>query len=177
MAGLINLDFGSIIKEGANAIGQFVTTDKEKMQLGLQDKALDVGLIKGQQTANIVAAKHKSIFVAGGRPFILWVCGCGLLWQYLAHPMCSWIFKLLQGFKVIPMYILVGKEQMLLAPPALDTEGLVTILMGVLGMSGFRTYEKLKGIHTDSLSSRAAGQPVKKSGKKPWHKKMFSKGD
>lgn len=173
MSGLVNVDFGGILDAGAAAIDRFVTTDKEKMQLGLQDKAMDVSLIRGQQTANIVAAGHRSLFVAGARPFILWVCGGGVLWQFLLHPMLCWVFKLLQGVGKIPLYVMVGAEKMPLTPPALDTEGLITLLLTLLGASGYRTYEKLKGVNTDSLAGRAESVRTVEEKKTPWYKKMW----
>ena len=77
-----------------------------------------------QSEVNKVEAASTNWLVAGWRPYIGWVCGTGLLYQFLIYP------------------ILVAYQ-----PKAaqLDMGTLVTLLGGMLGLSGMRTYEKTKG--------------------------------
>ena len=76
-------------------------------------------------------AQHRTIFVAGWRPFIGWVCGIALLYNFILRDLISWL--------------LVMYDKTLTPPPELAMEHLMTVLLGMLGLGGMRTYEKLKG--------------------------------
>lgn len=89
-------------------------------------------LVQGQLKINEVQASHGSIFVAGARPFIMWVCGVALGWNYLLQPIFNWVI-FVNGMDVA-------------AAPTLDTGELTTILLGMLGLGGLRTYEKRLGV-------------------------------
>ena len=113
-----------------------------KRLLGIQDSS-DIGglgmeireLIKGkeidpqklielQSEINKVEAQHRTIFVAGWRPFIGWVCGVALAYNFVLRDLLIWF---------------LGQEQV---PPALQMEHLMTVLIGMLGLGGMRTFEK-----------------------------------
>jgi hypothetical protein len=85
-----------------------------------------------QMEVNKVEAAHRSIFVAGWRPFIGWVCGTALLYHYIVRDWIVWAFSVWAADLPIP--------------PTMDMSSLNTILMGMLGLGGLRTYEKLKGV-------------------------------
>ena len=89
-------------------------------------------LAKGQIEINKAEATHKSIFVAGWRPFIGWTCGVALCWHFVLQPVtlfvCSYI-----GLTIPEL-------------PSFDMGSLLTILGGLLGLGGLRTYEKQKGL-------------------------------
>ena len=89
-------------------------------------------LAKGQLEINKVEAQHKSIFVSGWRPFIGWTCGIALCWHFVLQPVtlfvCSYI-----GLTIPEL-------------PSFDMGSLLTILGGLLGLGGLRTYEKQKGL-------------------------------
>jgi len=89
-----------------------------------------------QTSINEVEAQHKSVFVSGWRPWCGWVCGFALAWNYIIQPIAAWV-----GF-------LAGYD--LSGAPRLDTSELTTILMGMLGLVGARSYEKLKGVSRSS---------------------------
>jgi hypothetical protein len=91
------------------------------------------GLVQGQLDINKEEAKHPSIFVAGWRPFIGWVCGISLAYNFIAQPMLLWLAW------VIPE----GAD--MANAPKLDVGDLMTILLGMLGLGGLRTYEKKIG--------------------------------
>jgi hypothetical protein len=91
----------------------------------LAELAAEVELAKAQTDINIEEAKHASIFVSGWRPFIGWVCGGALAFQFVGRPIIT-------GF---------GVEF-----GSLDITDLITVLLGMLGLGGLRTYEKLKGV-------------------------------
>ena len=100
--------------------------------LGLEIRELIKGkeidpqkLIELQGEINKIEAQHRTIFVAGWRPFIGWVCGFALAYNFVLRDLFIWW---------------VGPET---APPALQMEHLITVLVGMLGLGGLRTFEKL----------------------------------
>lgn len=88
-------------------------------------------LDKGQMEVNKAEAGHGSLFVAGWRPFIGWVCGSALAYQYLVVPISAWLAAIL-GFD-------------LPTPPRLD-DMLWELVFGILGMGALRSFEKVKGV-------------------------------
>jgi hypothetical protein len=82
-------------------------------------------LIELQGEINKIEAQHRTIFVAGWRPFIGWVCGFALAYNFVLRDLLIWF---------------LGPEQV---PPALQMEHLMTVLVGMLGLGGMRTFEKL----------------------------------
>lgn len=85
---------------------------------------------KVQAQLNTIEAGHRSIFVAGWRPFIGWVCGIGLAWAFIGQPIFEWVV-LLKGLDI--------------PAPELPTDIMMELVMGMLGLAGLRTYEKMKG--------------------------------
>lgn len=93
----------------------------------IKGKELDPNeLISIQTRINEIEAKHRTVFVAGWRPFIGWVCGFALAYNFVIRDLFIWALQ--------PENV----------PPALQMEHLMTVLMGMLGLGGLRTYEKLK---------------------------------
>jgi len=84
-------------------------------------------LIELQTKINAVEAQHRTLFVAGWRPFIGWICGVALAYNFVIRDLFIWITKTTE------------------APPALQMDHLMTVLLGMLGLGGLRTYEKIKG--------------------------------
>ena len=81
-------------------------------------------LAQGQLEVNKVEAAHKSLFVAGWRPAIGWVCALGLFYNViLANVIGIWIDL-----------------------PEIDTTLLVPVMMGMLGLGAMRSYEKVQGV-------------------------------
>jgi hypothetical protein len=97
------------------------------------------GLVQGQLEINKQEAKHSSIFVAGWRPGIGWICGVALGWNFVVQPIVSW-GAFLYGANLEGM-------------PTLDTGELTTILLGMLGLGGLRTYEKRLGVSRNAIKS------------------------
>lgn len=79
---------------------------------------------------NQAEAQHSSIFVAGWRPFIGWVCGFAVAFQYLIRPFWVWFVEVYTPGAPVP--------------PTLD-DSLWQLMFGMLGIGGLRTIEKLKG--------------------------------
>lgn len=89
----------------------------------------DFKKVLGQLEVNAKEAASPHLFVAGWRPFVGWCCGLGFLWATIAQPMVAWV-AVARGWP---------------APPAIDTEVLLYVLGGMLGLGTLRSFEKTKG--------------------------------
>ena len=98
----------------------------------LAQLASDTELAKGQLAVNQAEAASGSLFVAGWRPAIGWICAVGLFYDFLLQPLLPWLISLV-----------IGKPVSVLPPLAGET--LMTLLFGMLGLGGLRTVEKVKG--------------------------------
>jgi len=76
-------------------------------------------------------AKNTSLFVSGWRPSVGWICSFALGYHFILEPLISYILAI-AGYDI--------------NPPSFDFSQLSTILMGMLGLGGLRSYEKLKGV-------------------------------
>lgn len=113
--------------------------NKEKSNLGslaweireaIKGKELDPNeLIQIQTKINEIEAKHRSVFVAGWRPFVGWTCGVALCYHFVLQP---FLLFLVYSF---------GYQVDL---PVFDMSTLTTILLGLLGLGGMRSFEKVK---------------------------------
>lgn len=120
------------ITAGINLVDNFVNKFVKNKDLAeeLKFKAREsefqgeMSLMLAQLKINEVEAAHKSLFVAGARPAILWVCCLALFYNTIVHPILNiW-----------------------LEMPPVNMEILYPVLMGVLGLSGYRSFEKYKGV-------------------------------
>lgn len=85
---------------------------------------LEAESIRAQAAVNEKEAQHTSVFVAGWRPFIGWVCGVGVAMEWVVRPAISWIF---------------GADLTSLT----NLGQLIALLGAMLGVAGLRTYEKI----------------------------------
>lgn len=109
------------------------TSDEEKLDKKILLERLAQQPHMEQTAINKIEAGHRSLFVAGWRPFVGWVCALALSWHFMLYDMVNWI--MVSFFPAHP------------APPALSgTETLITVLMSLLGLGGLRTLEKFKGV-------------------------------
>tara|TARA_R100000951_G_scaffold49279_1_gene41638 strand:- start:3346 stop:3747 length:402 start_codon:yes stop_codon:yes gene_type:complete len=89
-------------------------------------------LAKGQIEINKISAGHKSMFVAGWRPFVGWTCGVALAWHFVGQPLAVFVIAI-AGVETPPL-------------PVFEMESLLTVLLGMLGLGGLRTFEKTKNV-------------------------------
>ncbi|MFW0778015.1 MAG: holin family protein [Rickettsiales bacterium] len=99
-------------------------TDLEELRLAISADAMQAEINKNEAT-------HRTLFVAGWRPFIGWVCGVAFAYHFIIQPIAA--------FAIANQ----GSEVHL---PDFDIEALFTVLMGMLGLGGLRTIEKIKNI-------------------------------
>lgn len=91
-----------------------------------------------QANINQVEAGNASVFVAGWRPFIGWVCGVALCYHFILLPLIT--------------FITVVSGANLPALPIFDMATLQTILMGMLGLGAMRSYEKVQGVANTNIA-------------------------
>lgn len=108
---------------------------KQKGDLARLDA--QVQLLLAQIKVNEEQAKHKSLYVAGARPFIIWVGGFSMAWAGLIHPLLMWVWAF-AGIEGEP-------------PPMIDPQWILGLLASLLGVAGMRSYDKQKGTQTDAL--------------------------
>jgi hypothetical protein len=108
-----------------------VANDAAKAELGKMALNGELQAVAGQIQVNLAEAGSRSVFVSGWRPFVGWVCGVGLVTQFLVCPLFTWGSAL------------AGHPTTF---PSLDMGTLLTLLAGMLGLGGLRTYEKLNGV-------------------------------
>lgn len=101
-------------------------TVQEREQL-----AAAVTLVQGQLAINQAEASNSSVFVAGWRPFIGWVCGAAFAYKFVLAPALA--FGMTAAGHPITL-------------PVLDFTEMSTVLLGMLGIGGLRTIEKIKGV-------------------------------
>lgn len=144
--GILGSIFGEIAKPVTDIIGKSVVDKDKKKELEYKLQELVDRTdqryhteIMGQLEINKEEAKHASIFVAGWRPAVGWVGAFGLGYAAIVDPFMTWVATV-RGY--------TGTF------PELDTALLMTVLGGILGLGGLRTYEGVKGIKRNSLVER-----------------------
>jgi len=129
---------GEVIASPIEAIGnvfdKLFTSDDEKEQAKfvLAKLKQEPQMLQGE--INKLEAQHRSVFVAGWRPFVGWVCGISLGMFYIpqfAMATVLWVMKCWNASGLLPY-------------PIQDISGLMELVLAMLGMAGFRTVEKLK---------------------------------
>lgn len=111
-----------------------------KEQFEGQMLAAMTGLVAGQLEINKAEAQHKSLFVAGWRPGVGWICALALGWNFILQPIMTWAF------------VVAGNP--IADAPVLETGELTTILLGMLGLGGLRTYEKRLGVASNNMGPK-----------------------
>jgi hypothetical protein len=115
-------------RDAKNAMAHEIATMAEKA-------AHEAAMAQAQ--ANTEQAKHPSLFVAGARPAIMWICALAMAYHFVLQPFL--VFGVLVAGVELP------------ALPELDMGSLMPVLMGILGLGGMRSWEKVKGCARDNL--------------------------
>lgn len=119
---------------GGKILDHFFPDPAKKAEASLELLKLaqngDLTIAGYQSDVNKSEAATGNMFIAGWRPFVGWVCGVGLGVQFVFGPIGEWIAALLGH----PVKV-----------PTLDTGTITTLLIGMLGLGGMRTLEKLQG--------------------------------
>jgi len=129
--GLLSKIFSIGTAEPINAVGNVLddlfTSDEEALTLEVVKQRLAQKPALVQAEINKEQAQHRSIFVAGARPFLMWVCGFGFMFAFLINPILQWLLPHIGA-------------------PELPLDVMMELTLAMLGLAGLRTYEKLKGV-------------------------------
>lgn len=122
--------FSKEITAPIEAVGSILdnlfTSDEERLDKEVIKQRLAMQPSMAQVEVNKISANHRSVFVAGARPFLLYICGLGYMFAFLVNPIIQWTTG---------------------APgPELPLEAMGSLTFGMLGLAGLRTVEKLKGV-------------------------------
>lgn len=118
------IDVGSIISGVTNGLDKLFTSDQERLEAKITLETLKQQPYLMQAVINQAEASNKNIFVAGWRPACGWICAFALAFEYLLRPIA----------------VSFGAHI-----PDINSGELMTLLLGMLGLGGLRTYDKLKG--------------------------------
>ena len=127
------LAVGSIIEAVGKVAGDLITTDKERMEmeieqrkLDLEEKKLDMAGDMAQIEVNKVEAQSSSFFVFG------WGCGVAFIYSALIEPICR--------FVATTVFMYDGGF------PTIDTNLTMQVMLGMLGLGAMRSFEKSNGV-------------------------------
>ena len=127
-------DVASPINAIGNAFDKIFTSDEERLQANAVLEKLKQHPAELQVEINKIEAAHRSVFVAGWRPFIGWVAGVSL------------------GLYFIPQYIVasylwtsISLDKNAIQSYPVSADGLLELVLAMLGMAGLRTFDKLTG--------------------------------
>ena len=101
-------------------------TEKEKQEL-----AAALVLVQGQIDTNKAEAASGSVFVAGWRPAVGWTCAAAFAFKFVLGPLAV---------------VLMGMAGHPIVLPVFDFSEMSTVLLGMLGLGGLRSFEKVKGV-------------------------------
>lgn len=118
---------GSLIDK---AIPDADAANKAKAELAMMQAKGELDLMLGQIEINKTEAQHSSVFVSGWRPAVGWICAAALGYEFIAMPLFAWA-SLNFGWQ---------------SPPHLVMDGLMELVLAMLGVAGLRTFEKYKGV-------------------------------
>jgi hypothetical protein len=106
--------------------------DAARFELLKLQQSGELAAMLAQTEINKVEAANTSVFVSGARPFILWGCGAALLYAALVEPVMRFVAVVIYGY--------AGGF------PSIDTTLTTQVLLGLLGLSGLRSYDKNNGV-------------------------------
>jgi hypothetical protein len=134
VAGPLIAIVNKIIPDKTAAAAAIAQLQQLQIQGQLQEELAQIqAMTVNQSDINKVEAASGSLFVAGGRPAVMWICAAALALIYVIGPIFTWLTALFGHPTPFP---------------ALDSNTLMTLLFGMLGMGTLRTVDKVKGVST-----------------------------
>ena len=125
----------SLIGPVAGLLDKFIEDKDQKNALAHQIATMSERhaqeLAKGQLEVNKAEAASTSLFVAGWRPAVGWVCVLGMASNFVLIPMVNFILALVESTITVPL---------------IDTSTMMPVLLGMLGLGAMRSAEKIKKV-------------------------------
>ena len=125
----------ALIGPVAGLLDKFIPDADQKMKIAAELSTMaerhSQELAKGQLEVNKVEAASKSMFVAGWRPAVGWVCVLGMAMNFIIVPLGNF------GLSVANIQVVI---------PMIDTSQMMPVLMGMLGLGAMRTVEKVQKV-------------------------------
>jgi hypothetical protein len=109
--------------------------DQAKLELLKLQQSGELASMTAQTDINKEEAKSTNWFVAGARPFILWICGFAMLYCTLIEPILRFVATVLYGY--------TG------AFPVIDSNFTMQVMFGILGLGAMRSYEKKNNVESN----------------------------
>lgn len=134
--------FGKILSggivEGVSKITQTISDMKaKKIDGAVALSEIEIALPKLQAEITKVEAAHASIFVAGWRPAIGWVCAISLFVYYVPRFLMATVLWTAE----------IWTKGQWIAPPEVGISDVLGLVGTLLGMSYLRTREKESGVN------------------------------
>lgn len=126
------MGIGEIIGAVGKIADDLTTSDKERMAAELDAYKAESERMGGQVEINKIEAASGSLFVSGGRPFVVWVCAFALAYAAVIEPIARFVATV--GFAYSGPF------------PVIDTDLTMQVLLGLLGLGAYRSVEKIKGV-------------------------------
>jgi hypothetical protein len=141
--GIITGAVASVAGNLVGALDGLFTSDEERKEaeLKLTQTLMQPQIIQALTT--LKEAEHPSVFVAGWRPALGWISALGIGWEFVIRP------SLAAGLHIASLYFGEHSVNFIQAAselPSLDTAQLMALITLLLGVAGYRTFEKTKGI-------------------------------
>lgn len=175
---------GSLVDSISKGLDELFTSDEEQGRIDIEKKRLElqrlVTELKAQHAQlqiNMVQANHPSLFVAGARPAIIWIGAVGLAYEAIFRPFLNGIWTALYkpapqeiiseavkkfGDNVSAVHISTLIKSYEIAFPSIETDLFMPIVLGVLGIGGMRSWEKITGKARNNMGAPAASLEIEK---------------
>ena len=121
-----------LVDQLGDIVDEFHHSGEEKDANKLAVAQLEQSGVLAQLKVQATMLSHRSTFVAGGRPALIWMCVIGIGMQAFGGPTLTWITHLI--------------DPDILAYPILDIADLVVLVTGALGLGALRSQDKKHGV-------------------------------
>jgi len=175
---------GDLIDSIGKGLDELFTSDEEQGKIDIEKKrielkrlALELKAQHAQLEINLVQANHPSLFVAGARPAIIWIGAVGLAYEAILRPILNGIWtafykpdykEILKeavekfGQTVTSQQIQTVFDSYAVVFPSIQTELFMPIVLGVLGIGGMRSWEKIQGKARNNLGAASSTLELEK---------------
>lgn len=143
-----------ILESVSQIADDLITTEEERAKLALEDRKIDAQMQQGQIDINKVEAAHPSMFVAGWRPAVGWVCAVALAMMYIPKAAVITVMWAVFCASIMNSWVIGTPPPAIPEFPDVGAMDIIGLLLALLGMAGIRSFDKAKATDT-----RRVGEP------------------